>query len=167
MNTEALNVRQEKACVEYIKLNGKKTDAYIAAGYSVGKKSKKSLNEAASRLFAKSNMKARIEELRNAVQEKAIYTLDDALKTDQEMVERYLKHVGTLQNPNASEQELLAAKRTLHFIGVSGFNAARERIGKMLGHFEKDKEKQPTVIYTVAVTKEEAKAISDSLEEDV
>lgn len=166
MSEQTLTVRQEKFCVEYINHNGHKTNAYIAAGYSQGKKSKKSVNEAASRLFAKSNVKARIQELQNGIKEKGIYTIENALQIDQEMVARYLKHVAVLENPTSSENQLLAAKRTLQFIGVAGFNAANERINKILGFYEKD-DKKPQIIYTVAVTKEEVKEISEQLNNDV
>lgn len=161
-----LTYKQDQFAQKFIELDGNRSKAYGEAGYSVKNKTEKTVNEAASRLYNNSKVLARIKELQNTLQEKAVYTITDALKTDQEMVQRYLKHVEVLQNPEAGEKELLAAKRTLQFIGVSGFNAARERIGKMLGHFEKDKEKQPTVIYTVAVTKEEAKEISDNLENE-
>lgn len=66
MKINNLNIKQEAACQAYIKL-GDKSAAYREAGYSCKNKTTKSVNEAASRLFAKSNVKARVEELQAKV----------------------------------------------------------------------------------------------------
>ena len=76
--TTKLTARQESFCQHLVDgLN--QTEAYEAAGYSVDNKLPATVYQAASRLAANSKVIARIQELRDAVQERALVTAVDIL----------------------------------------------------------------------------------------
>jgi len=78
-----LSELQERFAQKFIEHNGNRSKAYAEAGYSVKNKLEKTINEAASRLYANGKVNARIKELQKVVQEKSIHTITEALQRDQ------------------------------------------------------------------------------------
>lgn len=136
-----LNPKQEIFAQEIV--NGSnQTEAYKKA-YPNSKALEKTISEAASRLVRNNKVSARIKELSRIGQDIAgkqfSYTIQDGLRLDFELVNDYLFQKKILQNNKSTKKQIEVAKRVISVIGISGYNAAQERIAKRLGHYEKDK----------------------------
>lgn len=141
-----LTVKQTRFCEKYVEL-GNKIEAYRQS-YNYGKMGTATINQCVNELFKNPKITLHINELQKRNKEKFEHTLDDSLRLDFELIERYKKHLSVLENPKSDIQEVQAAKRAMHFIGVNGFNAAMERVSKKLGFYQKDNEqsKPETII---------------------
>ncbi len=74
-----LKALQEKAAQLYVQ-GRTKSAAYREAGYSVDNMAAKTINEAASRLFADSKVSARVKELQAESKQIHQFTIDDAVR---------------------------------------------------------------------------------------
>lgn len=136
-----LNKRQEIFAQEIAK-GKKQLEAYRIA-YPNNKGTDKSVTESASRMAKNPNVQSRIKELNrislDVAEKQFSYTVEDGLRLDFELVNDYLFQKKILQNPKSTKRQVEVAKRVIAVIGISGYNAAQERIAKRLGHYEKDK----------------------------
>lgn len=144
MKTKTLTPKQKKFCEKYIEL-GNKIEAYRQS-YVAGKMKTPSINKCVQELFLNTLITSYIDVLQKKNEKEFKHTLNDSLKLDFELIERYKKHLSVLENPESKDAEIQAAKRTMNFIGAQGFNAAMERVSKKLGFYEKDNEqKSPSI----------------------
>lgn len=158
MKTNNLTIKQEAFCQAYIRL-GDKSAAYREAGYSYKNKTTKSVNEAASRLFANSNVSARVEELQSKVAK-------IAEKKFEITAEEMLRHLNILRNSRIdeyvefkkgkltfkdfdklTEEQLMcieSIKNTRNGIEIKlhGKDWTIEKINKHIGFYEKDNEQK-------------------------
>lgn len=150
-----LTKKQEIFCQEVIKQESY-SDAYRIA-YSVKKSTSKTINESASRLMSDPNISARVNELRQMMAEKELYTLEESVKRDLRLIERYEAALDVLEDISSSGRDLEAAERLIKFIGPSGYSSAQERLSKQHGFYERDnKQKQsPLPILTMRLDKDE------------
>lgn len=136
-----LTPKQRKFCEKFIEL-GNKQEAYRQS-YNASRMTNSSIGKEVYILFQNPNLTHYIEELQEKAQKKFIHTIEDSLKLDYEIVERYRFHSDILNNPKSTKKNIEVAERVLKFIGIAGFNAAQERIAKKLGYYEKDKPVTP------------------------
>ena len=150
-----LTKKQEIFCQEVIK-QGSYSDAYRIA-YSVKKSTSKTINESASLLMSDPKISARVNELRQMMAEKELYTLEESVKRDLRLIERYEAALDVLEDISSSGRDLEAAERLIKFIGPSGYSSAQERLSKQHGFYERDnKQKQsPLPILTMRLDKDE------------
>lgn len=139
-----LTPKQRKFCEKYIEL-GNKQEAYRQS-YNASRMTNSSIGKEVFVLFQNPNVTQYIEELQEKNQKAFIHTIEDSLKLDYEIIERYKFHTDILNNPKSTKKNIEVAERVLKFIGIAGFNAAQERIAKKLGYYEKDK--SPIIIDT-------------------
>jgi hypothetical protein len=82
--------------------------------------------------------------IQKKIEDKAIYTLEQSLKNDMELISTYKAALDVLQNLKSEEANIKAAERTIKHIGASGYGSAQDRLAKQHGWFEKDNyQKQP------------------------
>lgn len=117
------------------------SDAYRQA-YSCDNPNAKSVHELASTLNSDIKVSSRIEELREVIIDKVIdnrlYTLEQSVKRDLKMIERYEAALEVLDNPESDDKAIERANRTIRHIGASGYNSAQERLSKQHGFYEAD-----------------------------
>lgn len=139
----ALTPKQEKFCIEYLK-TGNKSEAYRLA-YDVGNMANETINNNAYKLFDNNEITTRIEELKNNIEEKELYTLEESIKKDLRLIKRYEDALDILENKASKTEDIEAAKRTIKYIGANGYSSAQDRLSKKQGWFEKNnKQIQPT-----------------------
>lgn len=132
-----LTPKQRKFCEKYIEL-GNKQEAYRQS-YNAGNMNNNSINSAVKELMRNPLINDYIAEIQEKSQKAFIHTIEDSLKLDYDMIETYNSNVAILRNMKSTKKQIEVAQRVLNYIGVSGFNAAQERIAKKLGYYEKDK----------------------------
>lgn len=159
-----LTPKQKRFCEKYVEC-GNKMEAYRFA-YNSSNMNYSTINSAVNELFKNALITTYVAELQNENKKEFIHTLNDSLKIDFEIVEKYKYHLAIVENEKSTKKKLEVSQRVLAVIGVQGFNSAQERISKKMGFYEKDKEKTQ-IVYTVEVTPEEAKTIEKALENDV
>lgn len=159
-----LTLKQKRFCEKYIEC-GNKMESYRFA-YNAEKMTQGAINAAVYELFKNPLISKYVDELQQKNQKAFVHTLNDSLKIDFEIVEKYKYHLAIVENEKSPKKKLEVSQRVLAVIGVQGFNAAQERISKKMGFYEKDKEKTQ-IVYTVEVTAQEAKDIEKALENDV
>lgn len=148
----ALTTKQERFCIEVVK-QANYSDAYRIA-YDCAKWSDKSVNEKASQMMADVKILSRVNELKKAVQEKNIYTLEQSIKRDLSLIERYEGALSVLEDINANTKDIEVAERLIKYIGQSGYSSAQDRISKQSGFYEKDNSqknpdiKPPKIVFT-------------------
>ena len=81
-----LTAKQEKFAQNIIE-GMSQADAYRSAGYKVSQMSDKTIHEAASRLMADSKVLARVQELRDQMEDEAIMTAKERLKWLTEVIQ--------------------------------------------------------------------------------
>lgn len=139
-----LTVKQERFCIEVVK-----QPTYSAAyriAYNASGMTDKTINEKASELMSRGKIKARVAELKKKLENKQLYTLEQSIKRDIKLIERYEAALDVLENDKAESKQIEAAERTIRYIGASGYSSAQERLSKQSGWFEKDnKQKEPNV----------------------
>ena len=128
--------KQEKFCIEYVK-TGNKSEAYRIA-YDTSKMTDKSINESACQMFNDLKITSRVEELRITLEEKELYTLEQSIKRDLNLIHTYEAALEVLQDLKSEKKDIITAERTIKYIGASGYNSAQERLSKQSGWFEKD-----------------------------
>ena len=132
----ALTTKQERFCTEVVKQSNY-SDAYRIA-YDCSRTSDLVVNNKASELMARGDIKVRVSELKKAVQEKNIYTIEQSIKRDLSLIERYEAALSVLEDINAESKDIEVAERTIKYIGQSGYSNAQDRISKQSGFYEKD-----------------------------
>ena len=132
----ALTTKQERFCTEVVKQSNY-SDAYRIA-YDCSRTSDLVVNNKASELMARGDIKVRVSELKKAVQEKNIYTIEQSIKRDLSLIERYEAALSVLEDINAKSKDIEVAERTIKYIGQSGYSNAQDRISKQSGFYEKD-----------------------------
>lgn len=162
--TRSLTPKQKRFCEKYVEC-GNKSEAYKIA-YNAENMTYTSINAAVYELFKNPLIVAYVGELTKENQKVFVHTLNDSLKIDFEIVEKYKRHLAIVENEKSTQKKLEVSQRVLAVIGVQGFNSAQERISKKMGFYVKDKEKTQ-IVYTVEVTPEEAREIEKALENDV
>jgi len=132
-----LTPKQEKFCQLYV--NGAtKADAYRGA-YSTKNQSNSTITNNAYMLSMRSDVLARIEQLRKELAEKNKYTLEKSVKKDLRLIEIYENALAILQDDNSTEKQLETASRTIRHIGATGYSSAQERLSKQHGFFAPEK----------------------------
>jgi len=131
-----LTLKQELYCREYLRL-GNKSAAYRAA-YSAKKMKAETINNKAYVLFQKDEVRARIDELRGRIEKKEIYTLEESIKKDLRLINRYEVALDTLENKTSSDENIKVAKRIIVQIGSAGYSSAQDRISKKYGWYERN-----------------------------
>ncbi|MAX71815.1 MAG: hypothetical protein CMC76_12085 [Flavobacteriaceae bacterium] len=131
-----LTPKQEAFAQHYVK-HGNKSDAYRHA-YDTSKMADETIWVKANELSSHGKVSVRIEDLKKELSDKELYTLEESVRGDKKLIERYEKALDVLQDENSTEKQLDVAKRTIRFIGSHGYNSARDRLAKQHGHFEKD-----------------------------
>lgn len=132
-----LTPKQLKFCQIYLE-TGNKSEAYRKS-YNAGNMTNNSIGVATFELFKNPKITKYIAYLQEKSEKTFIHTIEDSLKLDYEIIERYKFHTDILNNPKSTKKNIEVAERVLKFIGIAGFNAAQERIAKKLGYYEKDK----------------------------
>ena len=140
----ALTSKQERFCQEVVK-QATYSDAYRIA-YDAENMSDETINRKASELMANGKITARVDSLRKRVEDKAIYTVEQSIKRDLSLIERYEGALAVLEDINATSKDIEVAERLIRYIGQSGYSSAQDRISKQSGFYEKDnKQKNPDV----------------------
>ena len=142
-----LTPKQELFCQEYVRI-GNKTEAYKIA-YSTKNMKSKTINERATRLSNEYKISTRIDELKKALEEKKLYTLEESVKRDLELIKKYESALEVLENINSSTKDVETAERLIRYIGVTGYNSAQDRLAKQHGFYEKDNEQKKDANVTV------------------
>ena len=139
-----LTPKQEKFCQHYVK-HGNKSDAYRYA-YNASNMQESTINEKATRISQEYKLSTRIDELRKAIANKELYTLEQSIRNDLELIKNYKDAIDTLGNKEALEIDIEVAERTIKFIGVTGYSQAQDRISKQSGFYEKDNTQKVTEV---------------------
>ena len=159
----ALTRKEETFCQEVVK-----QPSYSAAyriAYNASRMTDKTINEKASIMMAKGKIKARVDELKEKVSNKMIYTLEQSMKRDIKLIERYEAALDVLEDDKSDNKQTEVAERTIRYIGANAYNSAQERLSKQSGWFEKDKNPKAEIIINT-VTAEEAREINKALEDE-
>lgn len=139
----SLTSKQEKFCIEYVR-TGNKSEAYRLA-YDAEGMSSETINVKACELYSNGKVSVRVKELEEEIRIKSIYTIEQSLKDDAELVDAYTNAYKTLANPESSEKEKESASRLIRHISTSAYNGAKDRMAKMQGYFEKDNKQTSSV----------------------
>lgn len=132
----SLTPKQEAFAQHYVK-HGNKSDAYRHA-YNAENMPDESIWVKANEVSNHVKVSLRIQELRDEIKEKELYTLEESIKGDKKLIARYEKALDVLESDKSTAQEIEIAKRTIRYIGSHGYNSARDRLSKQHGYFEKD-----------------------------
>ncbi len=166
MKHNNLTLKQEAFCQAYIK-SGDASKAYREA-YSFKNMKPEVIHVRACELLKNSKVSVRIAELQAIAKEVSEtefkHTISDSLKLDIEIIERYKKHIAVLENPKSTDKEIEVAKRTIHFIGIKGFDSAMDRVSKKLGFYEKDNFQKATIDFGGEFDEEKEKRLKALLE---
>jgi phage terminase small subunit len=131
-----LTPKQEKFAVEYVK-SGDKSAAYRLA-YNAENMGLESVNVEACKLSSTPNVSLRIDELRKTLEDKGLYTLEQSIQKDLNLIQMYENALNDLQNEGIGTEKVLIAERTIKHIGAGGYSSAQDRLAKKHGWFEKD-----------------------------
>ena len=132
----ALTSKQEMYSIEVVKqdtLSAAYRIAYDASGMT-----DKQVNEEASKLMKNPKIAQRVSELRKEVENKELYTLEDSIKRDIKLIERFEAALDVLENNQSTDDDIKVAERTIKHVGTNGYNSAQERLSKQHGFFSKD-----------------------------
>ncbi len=132
----ALTSKQEMFCIEVIK-QPTLSAAYRIA-YDTIKMSDEVINKEASLLMKNRNITVRVNELRNKVTNKQLYTIEKSIKSDKGIIKRYESALDVLEDLKSTKEDIQAAERTIKYIGASGYSSAQDRLSKQHGFYEKD-----------------------------
>lgn len=149
----ALTKKQEMFCQEVLKQDTY-SDAYRIA-YNASGMSAETINSKASILMADGKIRARVDELKSKLESKALYTIEQSMKRDLSLIERYEAALDVLENDKAEKNQVEAAERTIRHIGASAYNSAQERLSKQSGWFKKDNSQRKSVINLSELSTEE------------
>jgi phage terminase small subunit len=182
-----VTAKEEKTLQQFI-VCGNQSEAY-RKGFKTDNMKPATIHRKAHLLFKKENVRARLEELQNEVKTRNAITIDKIVN-DLSNISNFdpmtmYDDNGTIlpihQMPEVARKMITKIKTYSKFSGT-GENKkevgeiteihlvntmdAKEKLMKHLGGYDKDKEKTQ-IIYTVSVTKDEVKEISNQLENDI
>lgn len=140
-----LTPKQKKFCEKYIEL-GNKLEAYRQS-YNAGNMKNTTINKCVNELFSNPLITTYIEILQKRNEKKFEHDIDDSLRLDFDIINKYKLHISVLENPKSTEKQIEVAKRTIQFIGIKGFDSAMERVSKKLGFYAKDNEQNKPEIH--------------------
>lgn len=132
----ALTKKQEMFCQEVVK-----QPTYSAAyriAYDASGMSDESVNVKASELMKDGKITVRVQQLKLKVEDKMIYTLEQSMKRDIKLIERYEAALDVLEDDKSDSKQTEVAERTIRYIGANAYNSAQERLSKQSGWFKKD-----------------------------
>lgn len=135
-----LTPKQEKFCTEYLRTSNK-TRAYKEA-YSTSRMKPETINVKASELFSNGKVSVRVRELQKELEGKELYTLEESIKKDLNLIRRYEEALDILADDSASGKVVEVAIRTIKYIGSNGYGSAQDRIAKKQGFYEKDNDQK-------------------------
>ena len=149
MSKKKLTPKQEKFCQLYV--NGAtKADAYRGA-YSTKNQSNSTITNNAYMLSMRSDVSARIEQLRKELAEKNKYTLEKSVKKDLRLIEIYENALAILQDDKSDTKQIETANRTIKYIGATGYSQAQDRLSKQLGFYEKDNKQKEVKLNVISL----------------
>lgn len=155
----ALTKKQEIFCIEVVK------QPTFSAAYRIAYDSEnmtdKQINEEASILMKNPKITQRVEQLKLKIESKELYTLQQSIKRDLSLIDRYEAALDVLEDINSDIKSIQAAERTIRFIGSNGYNSAQERLSKQHGFFERDNNQKATVIDLVDYSKLSTQALEE------
>lgn len=132
-----LTMKQEKFCREYL-LTGSATQAYKNS-YNTEKMKKESINNKGYQMLQKVDIRSRIDELRDKVEELTGVTKAKMIGTLQEVIERSLTRKPVMQfNPTTKQVEQKTDPETGEGVweyDSSGVNSAVDKIMKAMGYY--------------------------------
>ena len=138
-----LTKKQEIFCYEVIK------QPTLSAAYRIAYNAENmkydSVNTEASQLMKNPKIAKRVQELKKKMEKKQLYTLEESVKRDLNLIQRYESALDVLENKDADKTEIEAAERTIKHIGASGYNSAQERLSKQHGMFDKDNKQKANI----------------------
>ena len=138
-----LTKKQEIFCYEVIK------QPTLSAAYRIAYNAENmkydSVNTEASQLMKNPKIAKRVQELKKKMEKKQLYTLEESVKRDLKLIQRYESALDVLENKDADKTEIEAAERTIKHIGASGYNSAQERLSKQHGMFDKDNKQKANI----------------------
>ena len=137
-----LTSKQEKFCIEVLK-QPSLSEAYRIA-YDAENMSTESINVNASKLMSDTKIALRVSELREKLEKKELYNLEESIKSDLRLLNKYESALNVLENKDSKKDDVDLAIRTLKYIGITGYNSAQDRLSKQLGFFEKDNKQKAT-----------------------
>lgn len=143
----SLTPKQEAFAQHYVK-HGNKSEAYRHS-YEVSNMTDKSVWEKASELSSHIKVSARILSLKEELKEKELYTLEESVKGDKKLIDRYERALDVLESEESNNKQIEIAQRTIRYIGSHGYNSARDRLAKQHGYFEKDNKQKTLPIMKV------------------
>lgn len=132
----ALTKKQEIFCNEVLKQDTY-SDAYRIA-YDTKNMSDEVINKEASLLMNNRKITVRLQELKQKVENKVLYTIEQSINRDLKLIQRYESALDVLEDIKSNDNEITAAERTIKFIGSTGYNSAQDRLSKQHGFNEKD-----------------------------
>lgn len=149
MSKRKLTPKQEKFCQLYV--NGAtKADAYRGA-YSTKNQSNSTITNNAYMLSMRSDVSARIEQLRKELAQKNKYTLEKSVKKDLQIIEMYERALHILQDDKSDTKQIETANRTIKYIGATGYSQAQDRLSKQLGFYEKDNKQKEVKLNVISL----------------
>lgn len=142
-----LTPKQEKFCQIYVK-TGNKSEAYRQS-YNTSNMKSESVNRRGVEMFENSKIVARVRELQKKLEKRMLYTLEESVKRDKELIKKYESALQVLEDVNSIKKDVEVAERLIKHIGVNGYNSAQERLSKQHGFFEKDNGQKTNVVTNV------------------
>lgn len=155
----SLTNKQEIFCVEVLK-QPTLSAAYRIA-YNAKNMSDEVVNVEASLLMKNPKVAIRVQELKNEVNKKELYTIEQSIRRDLSLIQRYEAALDVLENIESKDKDIEAAERTIKFIGSNGYNSAQERLSKQHGFFERDNTQKSVTIDLVDYSKISTQALQE------
>lgn len=141
----AISKKQEIFCQEVVKQDSQ-SDAYRIA-YSASGMNNKQVHEEASKLIKNPKVAQRLTEIKKAVSDKNLYTIEKSVRKDLKLIDRYEKALEVLENNESTSESIRTAQRTIKFIGAHGYNSAQDRLSKQHGFFENDNKQKTAPVF--------------------
>lgn len=133
----ALTKKQEIFAQEVVK-QPTLSAAYRIA-YDTSNWTDESVNVQASKEMTNPKIVLRVNELKQELQNKFIYTLEQSIKRDLNLIERYEAALDVLENKDANAKDVEVAERLIKHIGATAYNSAQDRISKQSGFYSPTK----------------------------
>ena len=156
----ALTKKQEMFCYEVIKQSTLSAAYRIA--YDTSGMTNKQVWEESSKLYKNPKVVQRTKELKDKVEKKELYSLEQSIKRDINLIERYESALDVLENNKSTPNEVEAAERTIKYIGASGYSSAQDRLSKQNGFYEKHNKQKNLIEMTDEELDAEIKALERS-----
>lgn len=144
-----LSPKRELFCQKYVEI-GSKSLAYRVA-YTTQNMKPETINNKAYVLSNKDEIRARVEELQKALTDKNLYELEESVKKDLNLIQKYEDALEILSNEASDDETVTIAQRTIKFIGSNGYSSAQDRLSKQLGFFEKNNSQKGNGTHSVII----------------